>query len=127
MDLLPSAHAWEVFGELGLVLLFLSAVGGALWRMGVFRRRPPAGADREPSAEARALIESTQALISAVTVMAERTEAMGRVHHRLDEVHDRLAASTTEAAEMRGQLEQISSTLTLIHEYLLHHQGGGAR
>ena len=124
MDVLPSAHAWEVFGEVGVVVLFLSALGGALWHIGVLRRRrseSASAAGRAPSPEARALIESTQALISAVTVMAERTEAMGRVHHRLDEVHDRLAAGTTETAEMRGQLAQINSTLKLIHEYLLHH------
>ena len=130
MSPVPDAAAWDTFTQLGIVLIFLATLGAAVWRIVAVRRgrarphpdepEPAAPDDARPSPEAAALIEATHSLVNAVTVMAERTEAMGRVHRRLDEVNDRITASTTEAAEMKGQLVQINGTLKLIHEYLLH-------
>lgn len=130
MPPVPDAAAWDTFTQLGIVLIFLATLVAAVWRIVAVRRgrarprpdepEPTAPDDARPSPEAAALIEATHSLVNAVTVMAERTEAMGRVHRRLDEVNDRITASTTEAAEMKGQLVQINGTLKLIHEYLLN-------
>ena len=130
MNPIPDAGAWNTFTQIGVVVIFLASLAGALWRLGAFRRRrtvacpdkseSSTSGKAEPSPEAVALIEATHSLVTAVTVMSERTEAMGRVHRRLDEVNDKITASTTESAEMKGQLIQINGTLKLIHEYLLH-------
>ena len=130
MDI-PGAQAWESFTGTAAVVIFLSsllsAVGGAVaWKAWLFRRseaKPvaevPAASPTEPSPEALALIEAARALVEGMQAITERSEVTGRVHKRLDEVNQKISASTTEVAELKGQLVQMNKTLHLIHEHLL--------
>lgn len=138
MDI-PGAQAWESFSGTAAVVIFLSsllsAIGGAVaWKAWLFRRseaRPiaesPATTPSDPSPEALALMETTQALatatqtlVTATEAIAARSEGFGRLHNRLDDVDRDIGATTAEVAELKGQLIQMNNTLTLIHEHLLN-------
>ena len=125
----PDAAAWSTFTQIGVVLIFLLTLVGAVWRVLAVRRgvteprpgqrEPKAGDVATPSPEALALIEATRALIEGMQCVTERSEATGRMHKRLDDVNREMGASRSEVAEVRGQLVQMNKTLHLIHEHLL--------
>ena len=128
---MPSIDAWEAFAGVGGVVIFLGSVVFGLQRLGVIGKRPapaptPGPAEPKeppgPSPEALALIEATRALVEGMQAIAGRSESVGRVHARLDDVNREISSSTTEVAELKGQLVQMNKTLLLIHEHLLRQQ-----
>ena len=115
MDVIPDATAWQIFGGLGVVIIFLAMVVGALHRLGILRGQRQSS----PSPEAVALIEATQTLVQATEAIAARSESLGRIHKRLDDVERELSTVKAQTARVEGQLTQANHTLTLIQEHLL--------
>ena len=129
---MPESHAWDTFGAVAGVIIFLGGLAFALQRLGIIGKRaspapgnaqPPTPAPvaaGRPSAEAIALIDATRALVAGVQATTERTEATGRVHMRLDDLERDLSDVKAQNAELKGQLAQANGTLRLIEEHLLN-------
>lgn len=115
---LPDAAAWDMLTKLGLAVIFLASLAGALWKLGILRR-PTVKKDPDMSPEARALIEATHTLVKATEAIATRSEALGRIHQRLDRVDEDIGGVKTQNARLEGKLDQQGRLLELIHRHLL--------
>lgn len=122
MDSVPDAAAWEAFAGVASVIVFLSLLIGALWRMGLLRRGGASGRLAELETRlhrvcgeldaAREDLTSLRLRIGAIEVELPRPEALGRVHKRLDGL-------STAVSHVEGQLQQIGRAVSLIQEHLL--------
>lgn len=117
-EIIMDPDAWKAFAGVVGILTFLAGGAVALKRLGIIGGR--ADAKPEPSPEAMALIEATQALLRATEAIAARSEALGRIHSRLDEQRDELGRVTSEVAHVKGELTAINRVLHLIQDHLLN-------
>ena len=73
MPALPDAAAWQVFGQVASVIIFLAALAGTAWKLGAFRRasqtdsrgRPAERPTRSDVKEAIAETQRTQGTVAA--------------------------------------------------------------
>lgn len=121
---LPDAAAWDALTKIGVAVIFLATLVGALWKLRVLRKpsvdaTSRARRDVDMSPEARALIEATHTLVKATEAIATRSEALGRIHQRLDRVDEDIGGVKTQNARLEGKLDQQGRLLELIHRHLL--------
>lgn len=101
----PSAEAWQSFGDVGMVIIFLcalaTAVGGVLWKFGSVRRRHPSVPTAAPTPGAGT--EVTQAIVEV-----QRTQGMvASLGERVSEIE----ADRANVTEIRRRLDVDESDL----------------
>ena len=119
---MPSIESWEAFAGVGGVIVFLGGVVFGLQRLGIIGARKAAvpAPETKPSPEALALIEATHTLVRATEAIATRSESLGRIHKRLDDVGTELSSMKAQTARLEGEVVQGNRILGLIHEHLLN-------
>lgn len=121
MQQIPDLDAWVVFGQISSVLIFLGAVVGALWKLGLLKKSGRGGPARRSSGDAtdcdilmlRDDLEVLEKRVVDVDSRTPRPDAMGRIHSRLDELNKRVA-------HLEGELGSANRSLLIIQEYLIN-------
>ena len=123
----PDADAWAVFGQIASVVIFLAALVGAVWRLGLLRRdpksngKPRAVVQRGTSpGEMLAEVQRTQGEVAGLArqvgdleLRTPAPDALGRIHRRLDDLNKQVA-------HLEGELKAANRSLHIIQEHLIN-------
>ena len=98
----PDAAAWQVFGQVASVLIFLAALAGAAWKIGLFRRGRHTDARGVPS-----LPPSRSDVKDAIAEVQRAQGAVAGLDGRVSE----LETDRADVTEQRRRIDEIEKGL----------------